>query len=251
MGTLYIHIKPYLAAFYAYKINLFSTISSLVSDQNTPQIFVPNAIADIVKQFFDDEIRRDTNLSPSIQPWLEAIYYEINVVLDITLIPRGISIVLGIPLNCKSSTFVGYLAISLYQPNGDNKTASLYQFQKPSLAVSTDNSGFPGINSSTIQQYSGNHRIKFCPKRFSTTTEKTVLSLSSLYIYDIPSLWSCPVQSVLIPDASQAFSLADSVYHILSRDPVLQLTAKKRWLNSRYLGHKSNVPSFFDSHELH
>ena len=87
LRTLYTHIKAYQAAFYAYNINLFSTISSLVSDQSAPQIFVPNAIADIVKGLSDDEIHFDTILSPSIQPWFEAIRYEINVVLDVTLIP--------------------------------------------------------------------------------------------------------------------------------------------------------------------
>ena len=48
LGTLYTHIKSYQAAFYAYKINLFSTISSLASGKITPQFHVPNAIADIV-----------------------------------------------------------------------------------------------------------------------------------------------------------------------------------------------------------
>ena len=36
LGTLYTHMKSYQAAFYAYKINLFSTISSLASGQITP-----------------------------------------------------------------------------------------------------------------------------------------------------------------------------------------------------------------------
>ena len=38
-GTLNTHMKSYQAAFYAYKINLFSTISSLASGQTTPSSF--------------------------------------------------------------------------------------------------------------------------------------------------------------------------------------------------------------------
>ena len=174
MGSLYTHIKSYQAAFYAYKTNLFSTISSLASGHITPQFLLPQEIADIVQELSDDEVRRGTKLSPAIQPGYEAIYYEINIVLEVTLIPRGISVVLGFPMNSKSSTFDVYHAIPLHQPNGDNKTASLYQLQKPFLAVSTDNSRFAELDGSTLQQCSGNNRIKFCRKGFSTTTDETL-----------------------------------------------------------------------------
>ena len=229
LGTLYTHIKSYQAAFYAYKINLFSTISSLRSGKITPQVFVPNAIADIVNELSNDEIRRSTKLSPAIQPGYEAIYYEINVVLEVTLLPRGISVVLGIHMKYKSSMFHVYHAIPLYQPNGDNKTASLYQPQKPFLAVSTDNSCFAELESSTLQQCSGNNRIKLCRKGFSTTTDKTLLCLSSLLNnYDNPSLRTRSVHSVLLPDAPQAFYLADGKYHIISRDPILHVKNDSR-----------------------
>ena len=225
--TLYIHIKPYQAAFYAYRINLFSTISSLASGKNTPQFLVSNAIADIVNEFSKDEVRRGTKLSPAIQPGYEAIYNEINVVLEVTLLPRGISVVLGNPMNSKSPTLDVYHAIPLYEPSGDNKTASLHQLQKPFLAVSTDKSRFAGLDSSTQQQCSGNNRIKLCRKGISTTTDKTLLSLSSqLYKYDIPSSRNC---SVLLPGAPQAFYLAD----FEASNP----TGEKRSPKSRYIGH--------------
>ena len=76
LGTLYTQIKSYQAAFYAYKINLFSTISSLAGDQVTLHFFVPKAIADILKDFCNAEVHRGTKLSPAIQPVYEAVYYE-------------------------------------------------------------------------------------------------------------------------------------------------------------------------------
>ena len=48
-------------------------------------------MAQIVKDLADDEVKRGTKLSPVIRPDFEAIYYEIQVVLQITLIPRGTS----------------------------------------------------------------------------------------------------------------------------------------------------------------
>ena len=226
MGTRCTHIKSNQAAFYVYKINLFSTVSSLASGKITPQYLVPNAIAYIVNELSNDEIRRRTKLSPAIQPGYEAIYYEKNVVLKVTHLLRGISVVLGISMNSKSSMFNVYHAVPLYLPNRYNKAALLYQLQKPFLAVSTE---FAELDSSTLQQCSGSNRIKLCRKGFSTTTDETFLCLSSLlYNYDIASLRNCPVHSVLLLDAPQAFYLADGTYHIISRDPILEVKNDSR-----------------------
>ena len=223
LGTLYTHIKSYQAAFYAYKINLFSTISSLASGQITPQFLLPHEIAAIVRTLLEESYR-GTKLTPAIQPGFEAVYYEIQLVLEVTLIPRGISVVLGVPMNSKSSTFNVYHATTLYQPNGDNKTAFLFQLAKPFLAVATDDSRYAELDSSTLQQCSGNNRIRLCRKGFSTTTDDILLCLSSLmFDYAIPALRNCPATSVLLPDAPQAFYLAEGEYHVISREPLFHM----------------------------
>ena len=124
MGTLYTHIESYQAAFYAYKINLFSTISSLASGQITPQFLLPQEIADIIRTLSEEENYRGTKVTPAIQPGFEVVYYEIQLVLEVALFPRGISVVLGVRMNSKSSTFNVDRASPLCQRNGDNKTPS-------------------------------------------------------------------------------------------------------------------------------
>ena len=229
LGTLYTHLKSYRAAFYAYRISLFTTISSLASGYITPQFLLPKQVAEIVKELAEDEVLRGTKLSPAIRPGFEAIYYEIQLVLEVTPIPRGISVILGIPMNSKSSTFDIYHATPLYQPNNDQKTASLFSFTNPFLAVSTDNSRFAELGANTLQQCSGINRIKLCRKGFSATTDETLLYLGSLfYNYDIPALRNCEVKSVLLPDAPQAFYLAEGMYHIISRAPHLQIKNDSR-----------------------
>ena len=87
-----------------------------------------------------------------------------------------------------------------------------------------DNSRFAELDTCTLQQCSGNDRIKLCRKGFSTKTDEFLPCLSSLlYNYDIPSLRNCLVHSLLLSDAPQAFYLADGMYHIISRDPILQV----------------------------
>ena len=225
----YTHVKSYRAAFYAYKIALFSTLSSLAAGFVTPQFLLPDQLASIVKELANDEILRGTKLSPGIGVGHEAIYYEIQLVLEVTLLSGGLSVVLGIPMNSKSSTFEIYLAAPLYQPNADGDTASLYQFSNGFLTISTDNTQFAEMGASTLQQCSGNNRIKLCRKGFSTTTDETLLCLPSLfYNYDVPSVRNCKVESFLLPDAPQAFYLADGMYHVVSRHPALRMKNDSR-----------------------
>ena len=132
-------------------------------------------------------------------------------------------------MNSKSSTFDIYLATPLYQPNADGDTASLYQFSNPFLAISTDNTQFAELGASTLEQCSGNNRIKLCRKGFSTTTDETLLCLASLFHnYDVPSVRNCKVESILLPDAPQVFYLADGMYHVVSRHPALRMKNDSR-----------------------
>ena len=114
LNSLYTHVKSYRAAFYAYKIALFSTLSSLAAGYVTPQFLRPDQLASIVKELANDEFLRGTKLSPAIRVGHEAIYYEIQLVLEVTLLSSGLSVVLGIPMNSKSSTFGISLATPLY-----------------------------------------------------------------------------------------------------------------------------------------
>ena len=173
-------------------------ISSHANGQITPQFLLQQEIADIVRTLSEEEGYRGTKLTPAIQPGFAAVYYKIQLVLEVTLILRGISVVLGIFMNSKSSTSTMYHATPLCQPNGDNKTASLFQLPKTSLAVAEDDSRYTELDSSTLQQCSGNNRIRLCRKGFSTTTDDTLLCLSSLrFNYAIPALRNCPGVSAL------------------------------------------------------
>ena len=76
LNSLYTHVKSYRAAFYAYKIAFFSTISSLASGYVTPQFLLPDQLASIVAsiELANDEILRGTKLSPAIRVDHGAIY---------------------------------------------------------------------------------------------------------------------------------------------------------------------------------
>ena len=145
------------------------------------------------------------------------------------MLPKGISFVLGIPLNSKSATYNVFQAEPLYEPNDNGKTASVYQFPKPYVAIATDNTNFAELAASTLQQCTGSNRIKLCRKGFSTTTDETLLCLTSLYFnQDIPALRNCPVTSVLLPEAPQAIHLANGVYHPISRHPTIDVENDSR-----------------------
>ena len=145
------------------------------------------------------------------------------------MLPKGISFVLGIPMNSKSATYNVFQSEPLYQPNDDGKTASVYQFPKPYVAIATDNTIFAGLAASGLQQCTGSNRIRICHKGFLTTTDETLLCLTSLYFnQDIPALRNCPISSVLLPEAPQAIYLANGVYHLIPRKPTMDMKNDSR-----------------------
>ena len=76
----------------------------------------------------------------------------------------------------------------------------------------------------TLSQCSGANRNKLCRKGFSTTTDETLLCLTSLfYEYRIPALRNYLVDSVLLPEAPQASYLADGLYNVISCTARLQV----------------------------
>ena len=155
-----------------------------------------------IKELTDDEVTLGTKLSPAIHPGFEALFFETQLFLDVPLIPRGIYVVLGIPMNSKVSTFDIQHATPSYQPSNNEKTASLYTFTNPFVAIPTDNTEFAELGAHTLQQCSWNNRVKLCPKGYSTTTHKTLLCLGSLfYNYKSPALRNCQVVLLLLRDA--------------------------------------------------
>ena len=205
IGILYTHFKAFRAAFYAYRNNFFSISSSPATGQITPEFLLPTQLATIVQELAAEEFRKVSKVTPAIASGFEAIYYELQIVLEVTMLPKGISFVLGIRLNSKSATYNVFQAKPAYQPNDDGKTASVYQFTKPYVAIATDITNFAELAASTLQQCTGSNRIELCRKGFSTTKDESLLCLKSLYFnQDIPALRNCPVSSVFLPEAPQA-----------------------------------------------
>ena len=224
LDLAYMHLKSYRASFVSYKTSMYSAVSSFSSGFVPPNFLTPDQLAAIVEDLTAEEIRRGTMLTPAIQFGFEATYYEVQIVLEVTVLQEGLSIVSGIPMNSKSSTFDVYRAIPLHQPNEDGTTASVYRFSHEFVAIATDNSQYAELSATTLNQCSGTNRIKFCRKGFSTTTDETLLCLTSLfYEYSITALRNCLMDSVLLPEAPQASYLADGLYHVISRTARLQV----------------------------
>ena len=176
-----------------------------------------------------EEFRKGSKLTPAIPSGFEAIYYELQILLRVTMLPKGISFVLGIPMNSKSANYNVFQAEPLYQPNDDIRTASVYQFPKPYVAIATDNTNCAELAASTLRQCTGSNRIKLCRNGFSTTTDETLLCLTSLFFcQDIPALRNCSVSSVLLPEAPEAIYLANGVYHLISRYPTIDIENDSR-----------------------
>ena len=105
-----------------------------------------------MQELVAEEFRKGSKMTPAIPSGFEAIFYELQVVSEVTMLPKGVSFVLGIPMNSKSATHNVFQAEPLYQPNDDGQTASVYQFSNLYVAIATDKNNFAELALSTLQQ---------------------------------------------------------------------------------------------------
>ena len=117
-----------------------------------PQFLLFDQLASIVEERANDKNLRAHKLSPAIRVVHEAFYYEVQLVVKVTLLSSGLSVVHRISMKSKSSTFNFYHATLLYQPKNDNNTASLYKYPNPFLAISFENTQLAEPVVSTLQQ---------------------------------------------------------------------------------------------------
>ena len=180
-------------------------LSSHSSGFFPPSFLTPNQLAEIVKDITSEEIRRGAKVTPAIQAGCEATYYAVQIVFEVTVLQEVLSILWGIPMKSKSSTFDVFRAIPLHQRNEDGSTASVYHFSHELVAIATDNSQYAEVRAPNLIQCSGTNRNKLC-RSFSTTTVETLLFSTSLFHeYSIPALCNCLMDSVLLPEAPQTY----------------------------------------------
>ena len=80
LGTLYLHMKSYQAAFYACKISLFPITSFLARIQITPYFLYAEEIADIIPTLWEIETYHGTQITLVIQLGFEVVIMRHNSV---------------------------------------------------------------------------------------------------------------------------------------------------------------------------
>ena len=113
-----------------------------------------------MKELAAEEFRKGSKMSPALTSDFKDIHYELQIVLDVTMLPKGIYSVLGNPMNSNSATYKVFQAKPLHQPNDIVKTASFYQFPIACVVIARDNANFAELPASTLQHCTGSNRIK-------------------------------------------------------------------------------------------
>ena len=140
LDIVYTHLKAYGSAFVSYRANLYSAVSSLTSGYVTPKFLTTNRLAEIVQELTVEKVHRGTKSRPAIQVGYGAMYSEVRIVLEVSILASGISVAPGLSMNSISSKISILRATPMYQPNEDGSIASLYQFRYNYLAISTEKS---------------------------------------------------------------------------------------------------------------
>ena len=131
IGTFDKQFELFRAAFYVYRNKLISKMSSLPTGNITPQFMLPTQLATVGKELTPEDIRGSSKLEPAKPSLFEAIYYELRIVLEITMLPRGISFVLGNPMKSISATYKFFKPNLCINPKMTGKRHLFIHFRNP------------------------------------------------------------------------------------------------------------------------
>ena len=84
------------------------------------------------------------------------------------------------------------------------------------MAIATDNSQYAELSATTLNKGSGKNRFKLDWKGFLSTTDESLLCITSVFNqYSILALHNCLVGSLLFPEAPQDWDLVHGLYHVI------------------------------------
>ena len=105
LDLVYNHLEAYRSPSVSYKTNVYSAVPSLWPGYVTPNYLTPICPAQIVHELTMEDVYRGTKLTPAIQVGYEAMYYEVQMLFEVSILACGISVVLGIPMNSECAIF--------------------------------------------------------------------------------------------------------------------------------------------------
>ena len=174
-----------------------------------------------------EEFRKGSKLTPAIPSGFKAIYYELQIVLEVMMLPKGISLVPGILMNSKSATYNVFQALRI----NPMMTARQHPFTNSRNPTSRSQQTTTS-RSSQRQRYNNElvviesncaaKALRLLPMKRYSALRRCIID------QDIPVFRSCPVSSVLLPEAPQAIHLANGVYYLISRNPTKDIKDDSR-----------------------
>ena len=99
-------LNPFVPRLTPMGIIFASITSSAATGHITRKFLLSIQLAAIVQELACEDFRKSSNLTPAIPLGFEAIYSELQIVLEAKILPKGISFVLGIPTKSNSATHI-------------------------------------------------------------------------------------------------------------------------------------------------
>ena len=166
IGIFYPQFKAFRAAFYAYENIFFHSFHLLLLDTLNRNSCFPHNLLQLWQELAAKEFCKGSKLTRVIPSEFGAIFYELQILLEDTLLSKGICFALSNAMNSKSATQNVFQGGSFYQPKDDGKSACVYHFPKTYVMVATENTNFAELAASTLQQCTGSNGIKLCRQGF-------------------------------------------------------------------------------------
>ena len=118
-------------------------------------IFSIDQLPALLKDLTIDEIWKLIKHTTANRVDFQVTYFNVQIVLQLSVMQERLSVVLGNPINSESSTFNNYRAILIHQSIEDKTTASVCHSTNEYLTIATHNLQYVELSGTTLNQNLG------------------------------------------------------------------------------------------------
>jgi hypothetical protein len=211
-------VAQYRAVLYDFQNNLMDSIGPLGKGELPLSLVPVQQLQTILGELL--RVKADTSsMSLSIPLQDTHLYYNLDLVRQVSVIPEGVVISLAIPFASGPSKLAVYLAIALPMLVEDDEAATIWDLESEYIAVVEGRETHALISPTAFARCRGTPELMTCPDSFALYTTP-VSCIAALYLrMNTQVLEHCGILGYNLPSPERATDLGDGQWLLESTVP--------------------------------
>ena len=220
LALAYANVKSYRAAIYGFRLNLMSSIPTLLHKQLPMSLVSKEALQIILQAVVMDPSFSENRLSLAIPKTEILSYYEAALLSDVVTIHEGILMTLA----SKQTVLSVYKAHPVPMPQPEPNVALVWKLEADFLAISEDRMETTPLTTDQLSKCLGSSRYRICYESMATEIAYSSCLATLFFKSPIDALGVCETEKVFLPVREQAKNLGFGIWLVTSANDGYTLT---------------------------